>query len=66
MKKVHTLVRYLGICDGNMQKFLPLRCHVRCAGGRTTVRHSRELKNLNSFRFSRNHQPRGSAPIELI
>jgi aspartyl-tRNA(Asn)/glutamyl-tRNA(Gln) amidotransferase subunit B len=53
MKKVHTLVRYLGICDGNMQEG-SFRCDAN-----VSVRHKgaekygtrAELKNLNSFRF---------------
>jgi aspartyl-tRNA(Asn)/glutamyl-tRNA(Gln) amidotransferase subunit B len=53
MKKVHTLVRYLGICDGNMQEG-SFRCDAN-----VSVRHKgadkfgtrAEIKNLNSFRF---------------
>ncbi|MGB8328035.1 MAG: Asp-tRNA(Asn)/Glu-tRNA(Gln) amidotransferase subunit GatB [Steroidobacteraceae bacterium] len=52
MKKVHTLVRYLEICDGNMQEG-SFRCDanvsVRRRGGPLGTR--AELKNLNSFRF---------------
>src|SRR5688572_16195678 len=53
MKKVHTLVRYLGICDGNMQEG-SFRCDanvsVRPKGaGKFGTR--AEIKNLNSFRF---------------
>jgi len=53
LKKVHTLVRYLGICDGNMQEG-SLRCDanvsVRPQGiGRLGTR--TETKNLNSFRY---------------
>jgi aspartyl-tRNA(Asn)/glutamyl-tRNA(Gln) amidotransferase subunit B len=53
MKKVHTLVRYLEICDGNMQEG-SFRCDanvsVRPAGaGKFGTR--AEIKNLNSFRF---------------
>ncbi len=53
MKAMHTLVRYLGICDGNMQEG-SFRCDanvsVRRAGdGKLGTR--TELKNLNSFRF---------------
>ena len=53
MKKLHTLVRYLGICDGNMQEG-SFRCDANVSirpvgepgfGTRT------EIKNLNSFRF---------------
>jgi aspartyl-tRNA(Asn)/glutamyl-tRNA(Gln) amidotransferase subunit B len=53
MKRVHTLVRYLGICDGNMQEG-SFRCDAN-----VSVRHKgadrygtrAEIKNLNSFRF---------------
>ncbi|HET9447309.1 MAG TPA: Asp-tRNA(Asn)/Glu-tRNA(Gln) amidotransferase subunit GatB [Steroidobacteraceae bacterium] len=53
LKKVHTLVRYLEICDGNMQEG-SFRCDanvsVRRAGaGKLGTRC--EIKNLNSFRF---------------
>ena len=53
MKKVHTLVRYLGICDGNMQEG-SFRCDanvsVRPQGARELGTRT-ETKNLNSFRF---------------
>jgi aspartyl-tRNA(Asn)/glutamyl-tRNA(Gln) amidotransferase subunit B len=53
MKKVHTLVRYLGICDGNMQEG-SFRCDanvsVRHKGAREYGTRC-EIKNLNSFRF---------------
>jgi aspartyl-tRNA(Asn)/glutamyl-tRNA(Gln) amidotransferase subunit B len=53
MKKMHTLVRYLEICDGNMQEG-SFRCDanvsVRPAGERTFGTRA-EIKNLNSFRF---------------
>jgi aspartyl-tRNA(Asn)/glutamyl-tRNA(Gln) amidotransferase subunit B len=53
MKKVHTLVRYLGICDGNMQEG-SFRCDanvsVRKAGAAKFGTRA-EIKNLNSFRF---------------
>ena len=53
MKKVHTLVRYLEICDGNMQEG-SFRCDanvsVRKAGSDTFGTRA-EIKNLNSFRF---------------
>ena len=52
LKKIHTLVRYLEICDGNMQEG-SFRCDanvsVRRPGGPLGTR--REIKNLNSFRF---------------
>ena len=53
LKKVHTLVRYLEICDGNMQEG-SFRCDanvsVRRAGAAKFGTRA-ELKNLNSFRF---------------
>ena len=53
MKKVHTLVRYLEICDGNMQEG-SFRCDanvsVRKAGTHKFGTRA-EIKNLNSFRF---------------
>src|SRR5207247_9009492 len=52
-KTLHTLVRWIGICDGNMQEG-SFRCDanvsVRKAGdGKLGTRC--EIKNLNSFRF---------------
>jgi len=53
LKKVHTLVRYLGICDGNMQEG-SFRCDanvsVRLRGAEKFGTRA-EIKNLNSFRF---------------
>jgi len=53
LKKVHTLVRYLEICDGNMQEG-SFRCDanvsVRRVGAEKLGTRA-ELKNLNSFRF---------------
>ncbi|HEX7115890.1 MAG TPA: Asp-tRNA(Asn)/Glu-tRNA(Gln) amidotransferase subunit GatB [Steroidobacter sp.] len=53
MKKIHTLVRYLEICDGNMQEG-SFRCDanvsVRPAGQKEFGTRC-EIKNLNSFRF---------------
>ncbi|MEJ2632020.1 MAG: Asp-tRNA(Asn)/Glu-tRNA(Gln) amidotransferase subunit GatB [Acidihalobacter sp.] len=53
MKKIHTLVRYLGICDGNMQEG-SFRCDanvsVRPKGSHEFGTRT-ETKNLNSFRF---------------
>ena len=53
MKKVHMLVRYLEICDGNMQEG-SFRCDanvsVRPAGAQKLGTRA-EIKNLNSFRF---------------
>jgi aspartyl-tRNA(Asn)/glutamyl-tRNA(Gln) amidotransferase subunit B len=53
MKKVHTLVRYLGICDGNMQEG-SFRCDANVSvrpRGQATYGTRAEIKNLNSFRF---------------
>jgi len=69
LKKVHTLVRYLEICDGNMQEG-SFRCDAN-----VSVRHRGlhefgtrcEIKNLNSFRFIEraiNHEV--ARQIELI
>jgi aspartyl-tRNA(Asn)/glutamyl-tRNA(Gln) amidotransferase subunit B len=53
LKKVHTLVRYLEICDGNMQEG-SFRCDanvsVRKAGAEKLGTRA-EIKNINSFRF---------------
>ena len=53
MKKVHTLVRYLEICDGNMQEG-SFRCDANVSVRRNGAREfgtRTETKNLNSFRF---------------
>ena len=53
MKKVHTLVRYLEICDGNMQEG-SFRCDANVSvrhKGRHEFGTRCEIKNLNSFRF---------------
>ncbi len=53
MKKIHTLVRYLGICDGNMQEG-SFRCDANVSvrpAGQTVFGTRAEIKNLNSFRF---------------
>jgi aspartyl-tRNA(Asn)/glutamyl-tRNA(Gln) amidotransferase subunit B len=53
MKKLHSIVRYLEICDGNMQEG-SFRCDanvsVRRKGDQAFGTRT-ELKNLNSFRF---------------
>ncbi len=53
MKKMHSLVRYLGVCDGNMQEG-SFRCDanvsVRPLGSEQFGTRA-EIKNLNSFRF---------------
>ena len=53
MKKVHTLVRYLEICDGNMQEG-SFRCDANVSvrqSGAAKFGTRAEIKNLNSFRF---------------
>ena len=53
MKKVHTLVRYLEICDGNMQEG-SFRCDANVSVRRVGAEKfgtRAEIKNLNSFRF---------------
>ena len=53
MKKVHTLVRYLEICDGNMQEG-SFRCDANVSvrrSGAEKLGTRAEIKNLNSFRF---------------
>jgi aspartyl-tRNA(Asn)/glutamyl-tRNA(Gln) amidotransferase subunit B len=46
MRRIHSLVRYLEICDGNMQEG-----SFRCRVGDPKLGTRTELKNLNSFRF---------------
>lgn len=53
MKKIHTIVRYLGISDGNMQEG-SFRCDANVSVrpmGQEELGTRAELKNLNSFRF---------------
>jgi aspartyl-tRNA(Asn)/glutamyl-tRNA(Gln) amidotransferase subunit B len=53
MRKIHTLVRYLGISDGNMQEG-SFRCDANVSirpCGQQALGTRTELKNLNSFRF---------------
>ena len=53
MRKVHTLVRYLRICDGNMQEG-SFRCDANVSvrpQGQRELGTRAELKNINSFRF---------------
>lgn len=52
-KKIHQIVRYLGICDGNMQEG-SFRCDANVSvriKGEEKLGTRAELKNLNSFRF---------------
>lgn len=53
LKAIHTLVRYLEICDGNMQEG-SFRCDANVSvrpKGTDTFGTRTELKNINSFRF---------------
>ncbi|MFT5258349.1 MAG: aspartyl-tRNA(Asn)/glutamyl-tRNA(Gln) amidotransferase subunit B [Saprospiraceae bacterium] len=53
LRKLHTLVRYIGISDGNMQEG-SFRCDANVSlkpKGSTTLGTRTELKNINSFRF---------------
>jgi len=53
MKAIHSLVRYIDICDGNMQEG-SLRCDANVSVRRRGAKEfgtRAELKNLNSFRF---------------
>ena len=53
MRTVHSLVRYLGICDGNMEEG-SFRCDANVSvrpSGETALGTRTEIKNLNSFRF---------------
>ena len=53
LKTLHTLVRYLGICDGNMQEG-SFRCDANVSvrpKGQKEFGTRTELKNINSFRF---------------
>ncbi|NOX77134.1 MAG: Asp-tRNA(Asn)/Glu-tRNA(Gln) amidotransferase subunit GatB [Gammaproteobacteria bacterium] len=53
MKKIHSLVRYLEICDGNMQEG-SFRCDANVSvrpQGQKELSPRTELKNINSFRF---------------
>lgn len=53
MRKIHTLVQYIGICDGNMQEG-SFRCDANVSvrpKGQQEFGTRAELKNINSFRF---------------
>jgi aspartyl-tRNA(Asn)/glutamyl-tRNA(Gln) amidotransferase subunit B len=53
LKRLHELVRYLGICDGNMQEG-SFRCDANVSvrpKGQEEFGTRAELKNINSFRF---------------
>jgi aspartyl-tRNA(Asn)/glutamyl-tRNA(Gln) amidotransferase subunit B len=69
MKKIHTLVRYLEICDGNMQEG-SFRCDANVSvrpKGQQKFGTRTETKNLNSFRFvEKAIQHEVARQIELI
>jgi aspartyl-tRNA(Asn)/glutamyl-tRNA(Gln) amidotransferase subunit B len=53
MKKLRTILRYLGVCDGNMEQG-SLRCDANVSvrpEGRKEFGIRAEVKNINSFRF---------------
>jgi aspartyl-tRNA(Asn)/glutamyl-tRNA(Gln) amidotransferase subunit B len=53
MRKIHSIVTYLGICDGNLQEG-SFRCDVNVSVrpmGQEEFGTRAEIKNLNSFRF---------------
>ena len=53
MKKIRSILRYLGVCDGNMEQG-SLRCDANVSirpVGQTEFGVKTELKNMNSFRF---------------
>jgi aspartyl-tRNA(Asn)/glutamyl-tRNA(Gln) amidotransferase subunit B len=69
MRKIHELVRYLGICDGNMQEG-SFRCDANVSVrplGQQQFGTRAEIKNINSFKFVEkaiNHEV--ERQIELI
>lgn len=69
MRKIHELVRYLGICDGNMQEG-SFRCDANVSvrpKGQQQFGTRAEIKNINSFKFVEkaiNHEV--ERQIELI
>ena len=69
MKKVHTLVRYLEICDGNMQEG-SFRCDANVSVrpvGSDQFGTRAEIKNINSFRYvEKAIQYEAARQIELI
>ena len=53
LREIHRLVRWLGICDGNMQEG-SFRCDANVSvrpAGQATLGTRAEIKNVNSFRF---------------
>ncbi len=69
MRKIHALVRYLEICDGNLQEG-SFRCDANVSvrrQGDPKLGTRTELKNLNSFRFvERAIEIEAARQIELI
>ncbi len=69
MKKIHTLVRYLEICDGNMQEG-SFRCDanvsVRRAARRNWARGPRSRISIRSGSSRRRSNTRSARQIELI
>ncbi len=69
MRKLHELVRYLGVCDGNMQEG-SFRCDANVSvrpKGQKEFGTRAEIKNINSFKFVEkaiNHEV--ERQIELI
>ncbi len=67
-RKIHALVQYLGICDGNMQEG-SFRCDANVSvrpAGQQELGTRTELKNINSFRFLEraiNHEVRRQIEI---
>ena len=56
LKKVHSLVRYLGISDGNMEQG-SFRCDANVSVKKTNAKNlgvRAEIKNINSFKFVEN------------
>jgi aspartyl-tRNA(Asn)/glutamyl-tRNA(Gln) amidotransferase subunit B len=53
VKKLRTILRYIGVCDGNMEQG-SLRCDANVSvrpAGQTEFGVKAEIKNMNSFRF---------------
>lgn len=53
LKKLRTIVRYIGVCDGNMEEG-SLRCDANISvrpGGSSEFGTKVEIKNVNSFKF---------------
>ncbi len=53
MRKLRTILRYLGVCDGNMEQG-SLRCDANISvrpAGHTQLGTRTEIKNINSFKF---------------